>query len=59
MHGGRHQALTICLNCSMNKPHGDSCQTRLLFSQLLDELLDSCFPLLCILNDIEALTKKP
>ncbi|MEK7606629.1 MAG: magnesium transporter CorA family protein [Patescibacteria group bacterium] len=62
MHGGRHQALTNLFELlDMNKPHREELMSNpaLFVSQLLDELLDSCFPLLLhISNDIEALTKK-
>lgn len=62
MHSGRLQALTNFFELlDINKPHREELMSNpaLFVSQLLDELLDSCFPMLLhISNDIEALNRK-
>lgn len=62
VHNGKLQALTNFFELlDINKPHREELMSNpaLFFSQLLDELLDSCFPMLLhISNDIEALNKK-
>ena len=62
VHNNRLQALTNFFELlELNRPHREDLMSNpaRFLSQLLDELLDACFPMLLhISNDIEALNKK-